>query len=108
MRRAAKVDGNQAVIVQTYRDCGALVQSLAALGRGVPDLLVSIDGVLALVEVKQRSGTLTPAQVNWHTHWDVAVVRTIDDVARHVQRVRATAAARDGVSAPSATPTTPD
>ena len=42
MRRAAKVDANQEQIVQALRACGATVQSLAGVGKGVPDLLVGI------------------------------------------------------------------
>ena len=40
MRQAAKVDDNQAAIVEALRSLGASVESLAAVGKGVPDLLV--------------------------------------------------------------------
>lgn len=40
MRRAAKVDDNQAEIVQALRAAGIWCHSTAALGDGFPDLLV--------------------------------------------------------------------
>lgn len=81
VRRAAKVDGNQHAIVRALRDCGCSVQSLAAVGAGVPDLLVGVRGENLLLEVKDgrkapsRRG-LTPAQEEWHAGWRgrVAVV----------------------------------
>lgn len=42
MRRAARTDANQTAIVEALRKCGASVQSLAAVGKGVPDLLVGL------------------------------------------------------------------
>ena len=52
MRRAAKVDANQTEIVKALRQVGASVQSLAATGKGCPDLLVGIRGLNFLIEVK--------------------------------------------------------
>jgi hypothetical protein len=40
MRRAAKIDANQPQIVEALRKAGATVHSLAAVGNGIPDLLV--------------------------------------------------------------------
>jgi hypothetical protein len=51
-RFARKVDANQAAIVEVMRAGGALVVSIAAVGRGVPDLLVGCGGQWRLVEVK--------------------------------------------------------
>ena len=68
MRRAAKVDGNQAEIVSALRQVGAEVQSLASVGQGVPDLLVGFRSRNFLLECKQakakgqRMGTTTEAQ----------------------------------------------
>ena len=62
MRRAAKVDANQAEIVQALRQIGAVVQSLAAVGNGCPDLLVGYRNRLFLLELKDGShvcGTLS-------------------------------------------------
>jgi len=74
LRRAAKVDENQAAVVRTLRALGCSVQSLAAVGAGVPDLLVGRNGLTLLFEVKDGSKPpserrLTPAQEVWHRDW---------------------------------------
>jgi len=86
MRRAAKVDDNQAKIVQALRDCGCSVQSLAAVGNGVPDLLVSRGGITFVMEVKDgkkppSKRCLTPAQQEWVRNWQgiVHIVESVDD-----------------------------
>jgi Holliday junction resolvase len=79
LRRAARTDENQRAIVKALRKAGATVQSLAAVGDGVPDLLVGIGGKTFLIEVKNEKGTLTPDQIRWHGEWRGAkpvVVRT--------------------------------
>lgn len=85
MRRAAKVDANQADIVAALRKIGASVQPLHAVGSGCPDLLVGWRGMTSLLEVKDGSKPpsarkLTPDQVEWHANWrgQVAVVETIE------------------------------
>ncbi len=85
MRRAAKVDANQAEIVQALRQIGAVVQSLAAVGQGCPDLLVLHRNKLHLLEVKDgnkppSAQKLTPDQVEWHRVWagHVVVVNSVD------------------------------
>lgn len=84
MRRAAKTDANQGEIVAALRAAGCSVQGLAFAGKGVPDLLVGIDGVNVLMELKDGSlppsaRRLTPDQVTWHATWRgrVYVVKTI-------------------------------
>ena len=76
---AAKIDANQGAIVEALRKCGALVLSLASVGKGCPDLLVSYRGDLVLMEVKGEKGRLTPDQVEFHSEWPVSVVRTVED-----------------------------
>lgn len=85
MRRAAKVDANQAEIVSALRKIGASVQPLHAVGAGCPDLLVGWRGMTSLLEVKDGSKPpsarkLTEDQVKWHAEWrgQVAVVETIE------------------------------
>ena len=75
MRRAAKVDGNQAAIVAALEAAGCAVQSLAGVGQGVPDLLVwqptpvkYYPGRYYLIECKDGS-SFTPAQKKWHASW---------------------------------------
>ena len=74
MRRNAKVDHNQKRVVQALRSSGCSVESLAAVGKGVPDLLVGFRGQNFLVEVKDGAKPpskrkLTPDQVTWHSEW---------------------------------------
>lgn len=83
MRRAAKVDATQHDIVAGLRGLGYKVQSLAAVGHGVPDLLVQTPrGHHKLLEVKSPGGTRTPDQVAWATAWGhehVPVVYTLEE-----------------------------
>jgi hypothetical protein len=64
MRRAAKVDANQTEIVQALRQIGAVVQSLAAVGNGCPDLLVGYRNRLFLLELKD--GNKPPSAQKLH------------------------------------------
>ena len=75
MRRAAKVDANQEQVVSALRAAGVLVLSLAALGKGVPDLLCAFHGRLVLLEVKDgrkppSARKLTPDQEEFHKAWE--------------------------------------
>jgi hypothetical protein len=79
MRRARKVDGNQAEIVAALRAAGRGVVVLSDVGRGIPDLMVHWSGRCIWMEVKRPGEKLTPDQVEWHRHWKgpaVAVVRS--------------------------------
>jgi Holliday junction resolvase len=79
-RRAAKRDLNEFSIVDALRTVGADVYRLSA--KGVPDLLVSFRGETFLMEIKTRTGKLTPAQIKWRDQWQggpVGVVRTVDE-----------------------------
>jgi hypothetical protein len=85
MRRAAKVDRNQAEIVAALRGIGATVLPLHAVGKGCPDILCGWNGFNYLIEVKdwqapKSDRVLTPAQAEWHAGWkgSVAVVETVD------------------------------
>lgn len=88
MRRAAKVDVNQAEIVAALRAVGASVELLHRVGGGCPDLLVGFRGVNYVLEVKRVVGVrkkrrtkLNAAQVLWHATWrgQKAVVATAAD-----------------------------
>lgn len=83
--RAAKVDRNQPEIVAALRKVGAFVQSLAAVGQGVPDLLVGFRGETVLIEVKDgakpaSSRQLTDDQVKWHAAWPGGRCVVVKDV----------------------------
>jgi Holliday junction resolvase len=84
--RFGKVDLNQGAIVDALRKVGVSVQSLASLGKGVPDLVAAKGAMTWLIEVKGPKGQLTPDQVKWVAAWrgDVHVVRTVDDALRLV------------------------
>lgn len=74
MRKAAKTDSNQNEVVTALRAIGASVQSLAATGKGVPDLLVGYRGINYLMEVKDGNKVpsaqkLTIDQEHWHSLW---------------------------------------
>lgn len=82
MRHARRVDKNQEAIVKVFRGCGASVEVLSDVGRGVPDLLVGFRGITLLVEVKSEKGKLTVEQRNWNVAWSGStpiIVRSIDD-----------------------------
>lgn len=85
MRRAAKVDANQAAIVGAFITCGCEVQSLAAVGEGVADLLVFHRSTKRLLLVEVKDGEKEPArrrlrdtQVDWHKRFPVTVVETVE------------------------------
>lgn len=86
-RYAAKVDDNQRQIVEALRDVGASVQSLAAVGKGVPDLLVGFRGETYILEVKDgrkvpSARHLRDSQKNWHATWmgrPVHVVESLEE-----------------------------
>jgi hypothetical protein len=83
MRRAAKIDANQTQVVEALRAAGATVQSLAAVGQGVPDLLVGFQGKTLLMEVKDgrrppSERRLTDQQLTWHGAWRGGPVAIVD------------------------------
>ena len=83
MRRAAKIDANQEAVVIALRAAGAQVQSLAAIGKGVPDLLCQYEGTFYLIEVKDgrkppSQRKLTDDQVKWHGEWKCALLGVVE------------------------------
>jgi len=93
MRRQARVDANQAEIVEALRKIGASVQPLHAVGQGCPDLLVGWRGIVSLLEVKDGSKPpsarkLTEDQVKWHAEWrgQVAVVENVEQAIEAITR----------------------
>lgn len=96
MKRAARIDGNHAEIVKALTDAGMTVQSLAAVGQGVPDILCAWRGLNCLLEVKDphqdpNKRQLTAAQKEWHQTWagQLAVVESgeaaVDAVLSHAR-----------------------
>lgn len=102
MKFARKRDANERAIITAMEAMGASVAQLE--GAGVPDLLVSFDGVMHLVEVKDvKPGAkrvhkgkhddtehpeLTPAQVTWWKKWrgeQPSIIKNVDE-ARELLR----------------------
>jgi hypothetical protein len=93
VRRRAKIDSNQAQVVDAFKSHGCLVESLAPMGNGIPDLLVTNPrhGVIWLVEVKRPKAKLTEDQVKFQSlGWPVHVVRSEADVQELVMKGRVT------------------
>lgn len=91
--RAAKIDSNQTEIVEALRKIGCFVQSLATIGKGCPDLLVALDMVWYVMEVKDgkkvpSARQLTPDEQRWHDRaklfGPVHVVESVEDALRVV------------------------
>lgn len=99
MRTRARVDNNQAEIVELLRSRGYAVQHTHTLGRGVPDLVVSKGGVMRWVEVKNPGkldsagrlsgkGRLTKDEKAWIENWEslggapVIVAYKVEDIER--------------------------
>ena len=88
-RRAARVDTNQASIVEELRARGFLVAITHRLGGGFPDIVVAgrdwggTPQVL-LVEIKSKGGRLTPAEKKFMEEWRVfaIVAYSVADILR--------------------------
>ena len=83
MRRAAKTDANQPAVVAALRKAGAVVHSLAAVGNGMPDLMVLFRGQTMLLEIKDGAKVkskqkLTPDQIEFHRTWTGGPLATVD------------------------------
>jgi Holliday junction resolvase len=85
---AKRTDRNQADIVNALRTIGATVESLHAVGGGVPDLLVGYNGATYLIEVKTATGRLNQLQREWHAAWrgQVAVCRSVDEAIETIRK----------------------
>lgn len=95
MRRAAKVDANQAEIVGVLRAHGFTVYPAHAVGGGFPDLVVGWGKQTFLVEVKDGAKppskqALTPAQQDFARDWkgNFRVINSIDAALEWVREVK--------------------
>ena len=83
---AAKVDANQAEIVEALRAVGADVALSHRLGGGFPDLVVGFRNGCFMLEIKTAKGKLTPAErkfmEGWRGHY--AIVRTPEEALRAI------------------------
>jgi len=83
-RQIARVDNNQAEIVEALRRAGASVLHLHTIGHGSPDILVGKYGINLLVEIKTADGDLTDDERKFFDTWrgQVTMVRTMEDALR--------------------------
>lgn len=96
-RYARKVDDNHGKVVEALRAQGATVQSLAAVGAGVPDLLVGYRGRTLLLEVKDGAKVpskqrLTEAEADWHRDWRGGPLDTVSSPEEALSVLRGVAA----------------
>ena len=87
------MDSNHSQVVDALRRAGATVQSLAAVGKGCPDLLVGFLGRNWLLEVKDGNKSpsaraLTADQVKWQAGW-MGSVEVVNDAAEALQLIGA-------------------
>lgn len=94
MRRAGRVDRNQREIVHALRAAGATVQSLASVGKGVPDILIGLEGVNLLAEIKDGAKSKSRRKLTWdelsfHRTWkgQVAIIESIEDALDLVKKL---------------------
>lgn len=91
MRRAARVDANQAAIVTALRDLGAAVTPLHRVGQGVADLLISWRNAWHVFECKiGPMEKLTPAQIEWigGQRAAVVVITSPEEAVRYLQAIK--------------------
>ena len=95
MRRAARTDRNHSEIAGAFAAMGCSVRSLAAVGGGVPDLLIGVAGRTLLVEVKDgkkppSKRKLTPDQERFKADWrgQLFYVDSVKDVPTIVNAMR--------------------
>ena len=95
VRRAAKVDANQGDIVETLENMGFSVLSLAAVGKGCPDLLVGSPHGNWLIEIKDGAKSpsrrvLTDDQERFWNLWSGPIdrIETVDQAIEWGQHVR--------------------
>ena len=92
MRRATKVDANQAEIVAALRKAGVSVWVTSAVGQGFPDLVAGYRGITYAFECKrprapgQPAGELTDDQRLFFLEWrgQAAIVRSAAEALRVV------------------------
>lgn len=93
MRRAARVDGNQAGIVVGLRKIGASVSPTHMIGGGFPDLVVGWRGRSILFEVKDPSQPpskrrLTDDEAIWFGNWrgEAYVIETLEQAIGYLMK----------------------
>tara|TARA_R110000824_G_scaffold60877_2_gene162561 strand:+ start:1332 stop:1622 length:291 start_codon:yes stop_codon:yes gene_type:complete len=90
MKQRARVDKNHQEIVRCLKTLGCTVLSLHAQGKGCPDLLISYQAQLHLIEVKDTGGTLRDSQKEFMRTWGspVYVVHSTNEVVSLLNKLR--------------------
>ena len=90
MKQRARVDKNHKEIVECFRKLGCSVLSLSSQGKGCPDLLISYQMQLYLVEVKDIGGKLRESQKAFMWNWGspVYVVHSTNEVVSLLNKLR--------------------
>lgn len=88
---AKRIDDNHKSIVNGLRAVGAFVQSIAAVGRGCPDALISFRGTWYVAEIKDGDKSpsrrrLTEAEADWHSKAEAPVYiwENLEDALRTI------------------------
>lgn len=88
MSYARRVDANHSLIVKTLRDLGCSVFDTSRVAGGFPDLVVGINRVTCLVEIKaDEKAKFTPAQEAFMLNWQGSTVARIDSVDAAIRLV---------------------
>ncbi|ARM83966.1 hypothetical protein [Marinobacter salarius] len=97
--RAGRVDANQPEIVAAFRNMGCTVAITSNVRGGFPDIVVGINGLNLLVEIKDGSKIpsarkLTEDEQIFHDNWRgrAVVVESVDDVVALVNGIQRKAA----------------
>jgi len=74
-----RVDQNQKAIVAALRTMGCTVAITSKLGFGFPDLVILLDKIVYLIEIKngikpKSAQKLTPHEQKFHDNWKKAVI----------------------------------
>lgn len=105
MRRAAKVDDNQAELVDLFRTAGMSVAVTSAAHDGFPDLVLGYGGITVLVEVKDGAKPpskrhLTDKQQEFHGAFKgaITVIEDAEQALCLVKTIRQAAVKLAGMS----------
>ena len=98
MRRAHRVDGNQAELVSYLRALGCSVAVTSVVGGGFPDLVVAYCEAVALAEVKdpkqprhdrEKNKSQEAFRAKWHSHvWTITTHKECDTLFAHLKARR--------------------
>jgi Holliday junction resolvase len=74
--------------VKAFRDIGATVLHLHTIGKGCPDILVGLNGINYLIEIKDGSKPpskrkLTPDEETFAKNWlgQVCIIKSISEIS---------------------------